>query len=196
VEGERAARSPSIPLCQTDRVPHLLLDTGGAPLLALGRQWGLFCSDWREDRATSASAAGGAPGSPERSAGENREGAPSPGRRRVRSDRAGSLGTKEKGPLPLRDLHHPLCPAVPLVGKVQFRKGGLGDFFHRHGLGRTTKIGFLNRALWGRQAFRLAHGPKPSALPRMLYSHSVLCNFKSAIPNRAPGGAYINTGSR
>ncbi len=52
------------------------------------------------DEPTSASAAGGGPGSPERSAGENRDGAPSPGRRSVRSDRAGSLGTKEEVSLP------------------------------------------------------------------------------------------------
>ena len=51
---------------------------------------------------TSAAEGGGAPGSPKRSAGGNREGVPSPTRSCARSDQAESLGTKEETPAAAR----------------------------------------------------------------------------------------------
>ncbi len=80
----------------------------------------------REARATYASLAGGAPGSPELSVGENRKGAPSPGRRSVRSDRAGSLGTKEEVSLPT-NAPTPRIQRSHLWVKVSFAKQGWGD---------------------------------------------------------------------
>ncbi len=50
--------------------------------------WRHFCSDCGRSVATSAAATGGAPGPPKQSAGGNREGVPSPGRSRARSDSA------------------------------------------------------------------------------------------------------------
>jgi hypothetical protein len=51
---------------------------------------------------TSTAVGGGAPGPLERSGGGNREGVPSPTRSCVRSDQAGSLGTKEETPAAAR----------------------------------------------------------------------------------------------
>ena len=121
-----AAKTPPAPLCKTVRVPHFLLDTGGV----------LICSRKRGNGAFSAVTGGRTVPLPllrlgeplaRRSEAQARtgRGRPHPAADALEVTGPGASERKKRPHCPSRTTT-PLCPAVPLVGKDQFDKGGLG----------------------------------------------------------------------